>query len=446
MIPWEGTNVNHGVNSLGDFLQLGNAPVNNEPAQMTSSSSPERPDGPASPPPPIGEAAALIARLLAGSEPHVAAREEVPSSIPAPEPAPAVPDPIPMNYPSASLLPSDSGSLVLSPPNAKAPIPFSRTSLSLIIAAGTVLIFGSGLAVGYGVLGQRSKAASKSTLRQGSPPSILNTAPSEALQNQVSASAAANSQPVNPAVSSPYANSSAIAQTRSVALSDIGSDHDLQSPTVQPGNIQSEQPSATHRSPSVLGNNSPSTSSDSGPSAAAAAPPVSIPLSRRPPLESATQSLLTSAQSAHPESASVDSIRAENIVPAASAPDAANTNALPTIISGTTATPVPASSPEVSNQPAASSMGHIDPCQLIHSVQPVYPSEAKRLHVEGDVQLRVVVSVEGIVTSVGLVSGPPLLVPAAIDAARGFRYKPAMLNGKPIETVQTIAMSFDLKN
>lgn len=39
-----------------------------------------------------------------------------------------------------------------------------------------------------------------------------------------------------------------------------------------------------------------------------------------------------------------------------------------------------------------------------------------------------------------------MLTAAAIDAAREFRYKPAMLNGKPIETVQTLAMSFNLKN
>jgi hypothetical protein len=57
-----------------------------------------------------------------------------------------------------------------------------------------------------------------------------------------------------------------------------------------------------------------------------------------------------------------------------------------------------------------------------------------------------VVGVDGKVQSVGLVSGEPLLVPAAIDAARGFRYNPALLDGKPIETVQTINMSFELKD
>jgi TonB family protein len=143
----------------------------------------------------------------------------------------------------------------------------------------------------------------------------------------------------------------------------------------------------------------------------------------------------------------MDSVHAESVFPATDASDVPRTTTSPGLAAAATEGHVlPDGLPQEQSRPIAASAGQIDPCQLIHSVQPVYPREARRLHVEGDVELRVVVGVDGMVTSVGLVSGPPLLVPAAMAAARGFRYKSASLNGQPIETVQTIDMSFKLKN
>ena len=89
-------------------------------------------------------------------------------------------------------------------------------------------------------------------------------------------------------------------------------------------------------------------------------------------------------------------------------------------------------------------VGHMDPCRLIHPVQPVYPEEARLQHLEGNVELRVVVGTDGTVQSVRVVSGLPQLASAAMDAARAFRYTPALLNGKPIQAIQTIDMSFKL--
>jgi periplasmic protein TonB len=86
------------------------------------------------------------------------------------------------------------------------------------------------------------------------------------------------------------------------------------------------------------------------------------------------------------------------------------------------------------------------PCRLLQSVEPVYPLEASERHLEGNVELRIVVGTDGAVRSVNLVSGLPQLAPAAIAAAHGFRYSPALLNGQPIETIQTVDMSFTLKH
>ena len=94
--------------------------------------------------------------------------------------------------------------------------------------------------------------------------------------------------------------------------------------------------------------------------------------------------------------------------------------------------------------PSPTATGHLDSSRLIESVQPVYPREAKKKHVQGVVVLRLVVDTEGQVRSVDVVTGSPLLAPAAMDAARQFRYSPALLDGKPIETIQTADIYFQL--
>jgi protein TonB len=145
-----------------------------------------------------------------------------------------------------------------------------------------------------------------------------------------------------------------------------------------------------------------------------------------------------------------NAVRSENLLPAAKATGLPGVAGSPKNETGAAQAHVlidnPPTTPPAAPTAIAASLGHIDPCQLVHSVQPIYPRAAKKQHVEGNVELRVVVGVDGKVQSVGLVSGEPLLVPAAIDAARGFRYNPALLDGKPIETVQTINMSFELKD
>lgn len=101
----------------------------------------------------------------------------------------------------------------------------------------------------------------------------------------------------------------------------------------------------------------------------------------------------------------------------------------------------PSPAPE-SQAPAPSQ--NFQPCQLVNSVQPAYPKNARKQNVQGDVQLRLVVGSDGMVRNVAPLGGPPLLVAAAVNAARQFRYTPAILNGKPIETIQTVRISFKL--
>jgi TonB family protein len=79
---------------------------------------------------------------------------------------------------------------------------------------------------------------------------------------------------------------------------------------------------------------------------------------------------------------------------------------------------------------------------LTHKVQPVYPPEARRMHVQGSVVIDATVTPQGQVDELKLVSGDPLLAQAAMDAVRRWRYTPYSLNGQPIAKETRITVSF----
>lgn len=82
----------------------------------------------------------------------------------------------------------------------------------------------------------------------------------------------------------------------------------------------------------------------------------------------------------------------------------------------------------------------------IHRVEPPYPPLARAARVQGDVILNAIIDVNGQITNLQLVSGHPMLVPAAIDAVRQWRYKPYLLNGTPVEVETTITVIFALSS
>lgn len=82
----------------------------------------------------------------------------------------------------------------------------------------------------------------------------------------------------------------------------------------------------------------------------------------------------------------------------------------------------------------------------IHRVEPPYPPLARAARVQGDVVLNAIIDVNGQITNLQLVSGHPMLVPAAIDAVKQWRYKPYLLNGQPVEVETTITVIFALSS
>ncbi len=87
-------------------------------------------------------------------------------------------------------------------------------------------------------------------------------------------------------------------------------------------------------------------------------------------------------------------------------------------------------------------VSHMEDGELINRVVPVYPSMAKITGAQGEVKLHAFISSEGRIESLTVVSGNPLLAPAAIDAVRQWRYRPYVLNGQPVEVETWIFVNF----
>jgi periplasmic protein TonB len=81
---------------------------------------------------------------------------------------------------------------------------------------------------------------------------------------------------------------------------------------------------------------------------------------------------------------------------------------------------------------------------LIRRVQPRYPPLAIQTRTQGAVVLRAVISRDGNIENLQLLSGPPLLVKAAIDAVRQWHYQPYYLNHEAVEVDTQITVNFTL--
>jgi TonB family protein len=79
---------------------------------------------------------------------------------------------------------------------------------------------------------------------------------------------------------------------------------------------------------------------------------------------------------------------------------------------------------------------------LIHRVEPVYPAEARRANLQGVIALDIVVGRDGLVTSMKALNGPDVLVRAAMDALRWWKFEPYRLNGEPAVVETTVAVEF----
>jgi protein TonB len=84
--------------------------------------------------------------------------------------------------------------------------------------------------------------------------------------------------------------------------------------------------------------------------------------------------------------------------------------------------------------------------RLLNRVEPQYPADAIASHRSGNVTLEVHVAEDGSVSSVQTLSGDPLLVTAAVQAVRNWRYQPYRAHEQPSPFQTDVTLTFSLPN
>jgi len=110
--------------------------------------------------------------------------------------------------------------------------------------------------------------------------------------------------------------------------------------------------------------------------------------------------------------------------------------------SGVGMNPLPLPPPVPTTRPLR--VSHMMEGNLIYRVQPEYPQLARQARIQGTVVLRAIISREGRIENLQALSGHPLLVPAAMEAVRLWRYRPYSLNDQPVEVETQITVNFTL--
>jgi protein TonB len=75
---------------------------------------------------------------------------------------------------------------------------------------------------------------------------------------------------------------------------------------------------------------------------------------------------------------------------------------------------------------------------------PQYPAIAKAARIQGTVVLQATIGKSGQIENLRVVSGPPMLQQAALEAVKTWRYKPYLLNGEPVDVETTVNVVFSL--
>jgi len=88
--------------------------------------------------------------------------------------------------------------------------------------------------------------------------------------------------------------------------------------------------------------------------------------------------------------------------------------------------------------------GNVQQAKLVRQPRPVYPPLAKQARIQGVVKLSAVIAKNGTIQQLEVISGHPLLVPAALEAVKQWVYQPTLLNGEPVEVVTQIDVNFTL--
>ena len=120
------------------------------------------------------------------------------------------------------------------------------------------------------------------------------------------------------------------------------------------------------------------------------------------------------------------------------------------IIGGVPNAPPPPPPPKQAEKPKSPDRirvgGNVQAANLVKKVTPVYPPLAKQARVQGQVRFTAIIGKDGLIQNLQLITGHPLLVPAATEAVRQWVYRPTLLNGEAVEVITQIDVNFTLSS
>ena len=88
--------------------------------------------------------------------------------------------------------------------------------------------------------------------------------------------------------------------------------------------------------------------------------------------------------------------------------------------------------------------GDVIAAMALYQPRPTYPPLAMLARVQGTVVLQAIIGRDGTVKELKVASGHPLLIKAAVDAVKTWRYQPTLLNGDPVDVLTEISVNFTL--
>jgi protein TonB len=88
--------------------------------------------------------------------------------------------------------------------------------------------------------------------------------------------------------------------------------------------------------------------------------------------------------------------------------------------------------------------GAVQKARMLKQVQPTYPPLARQARIQGTVKLTAEIAKDGTIQKLEVISGHPLLIPAALQAVKQWVYKPTLLNGQAVEVITQIDVNFTL--
>jgi protein TonB len=111
---------------------------------------------------------------------------------------------------------------------------------------------------------------------------------------------------------------------------------------------------------------------------------------------------------------------------------------------GSVLSSTPVAVPKIATPQRVRVSGGVSQGLLIRKVPPAYPPLARQARIQGVVVLQAQISKEGNIENLQLISGHPMLAPAAIEAVKQWKYKPYLLNGEPVEVDTQVQVNFTL--